>query len=163
MLRRVTSILLCFSLLGLTVLPAAYLPCCCKAAMKPKPLKVASCCSHYKPQTQGCGLVAQARTMACCESGVGPSSLQDRMAKGSFHCAGKVLNKTCPICRCLEQMQIVAIAGSQTHETVVRVAAAALPSAVVPMSELPLKSVEVAPQGERPGIAVTLQTCSFRC
>ncbi|MEJ2716222.1 MAG: hypothetical protein P8182_03655 [Deltaproteobacteria bacterium] len=90
-------------LLGFTAIPGAYFPCCCKT---------------------GCKVLAERQAPSCCkpQEPVKSCCTPDRSVKPG-----------CPYCRCLEQLQTVAIPTVNLHKNTVRlpVALAASPLPVI--------------------------------
>lgn len=123
-MHRTIAIILCFSLIGVTVIPAAYLPCCCKTAGTSVSNKEARSCCNRGP-TVVPAVTDEARPGTCCDAasksmtalGTCPHS------EAAGPCPHRVVKQECPVCRCLEQMQIVALSsGSTLAETFTRLA-----------------------------------------
>jgi hypothetical protein len=164
MLRRFTAIALCFSLVGLTTIPAGYLPCCCKRWVKQDARKKAPCCRHAAKLRTESSLFQKIAHLGNEPRQMGPHALAGgTMSEHASCCAGKALKRTCPVCRCLEQMQVVALTGWSMGETDMRVAAEALPTVVVPSVCRPRFLATKQHDDDFSGIVITLQTCSLRC
>lgn len=165
MLRRITAYALCFSLIGLTAMPASYLPCCCKNMRAPIPEKKTPCCCQHGAQTMaGSSFVHRQMASADVFGFNGSARASAMSANGGACCPSKALKKTCPICRCLEQMQVIALAGSGLTETTIRMSADTVPTVDAPAISRPNASAEVLRLNQYPpGIMITLQTCSLRC
>jgi hypothetical protein len=164
-LHRPLAIILCFSLIGVTVIPAAYVPCCCKTSCKTVLSKQArSCCNSgatVVPAVRAeaksrpcCGMAAQAMPVA----GTCPYSESEEA------CPNKVVKQECPVCRCLEQMQIVALSsGSALSETFTKVTFAAwAPATAFQLVPAP-NFGEIVSVGQEHLSSINLLTCSMRC
>jgi hypothetical protein len=96
MLKRLITIFSCICMVGVTVLPASAVPCCCRQAGKP------NCCEEHQAKAlPGCCHEAREQTLAdeCCRSSVDQTNIDQK----------------CPRCRCLEEMQIVTLSGYQAY------------------------------------------------
>ncbi len=149
MLSRFIIIISCISLVGVTVVPASLIPCCCKAKgshncviersaprcptgnmMCAMPVKAKSCCSKTSSKT-------------CCPQ--------------------KTIKPECPNCRCLEQLQIVTLSGSNDNEHTIRISAfAAIQSATVALVQIGVPTDSAVVTVSR-GVPLSLQTCTLRC
>ncbi len=149
MFSRLIIIISCISLVGVTVLPASLIPCCCKSGV-----------------TQNCALQDSAR--GCCTGKMMsevPAKTKSCCAKDPSDkcCSQKVIKKECPNCRCLEQLQIITLPGHNDNEHSIRISAlAAVGSATTPVIgiDVPADIVAVKDFG---GIPLSLQTCTLRC
>ena len=95
MLSRLLVIITCVSLVGMTVVPASAIPCCCNKSMHSKKM------SGAKAQMSPACLPESAdKALPCCHG---------KLVKAC--CSTKVIRQKCPKCRCLEQLQIVALSG----------------------------------------------------
>lgn len=150
MLSRLVIIVTCVCLIGVTIVPASSVPCCCKSHtgfMGPHGISAA---------TADTGAASCARGMikarSCCP---------DKLAQAS--CSQEVVKQECPRCRCIEQLQIVALSGYAAFETSVRLPAVTLAAATpFPMVD----SIKTIGTGQEAGgheIVISLQTCTLRC
>jgi len=151
MFKRSLAILVCVSLLGVTAAPASWLPCCCKSKAKAGHVEKSgpSCCAK-KAQSASPGALTAVHN--CCSA----------KANQTASCAKMALKKACPGCRCIEQMQIVALSGQSSQDSSAVVATMPTDAvALIPIepgvSEFQLTSS--AP----PGMSTLLKTCTLRC
>lgn len=165
MSQRFLAIALCFSVMGMTVIPARLMPCCCKAAhenlgkgsmgvsMSPFVLQTEEARERQRSHPACCGKVTRAARNTCCHS----NSAANRSME-----AGKALAAPCPKCTCITELQIVALPGIALSEKTYKLGdvAAVEPAPIVRQAErLAAPLSELSP----PGIVLTLQTCSLRC
>jgi len=152
MLKRSLAIFVCISMVGLTAVPASWLPCCCKSKAKAGHIqKSVVSSSTNKARFSSPGTLAAVHT--CCSTKANPAASCE---------ARQVLKKSCPGCRCLEQMQIVTVAGQSSYDSY---------SASTTFSTDRILLVPVAPGASEPMLKFTaegsmstlLLTCSFRC
>jgi hypothetical protein len=147
---RLVVIILCVSLVGVTVVPASSIPCCCK--------------SMHATRADRNGISGDRAEMgpACCTAGA---------VKARSCCAGKLVSSCskrivraeCPRCRCLEQMQIVALSGYTAFENTVRVPPVTF-VALVELSSLgPSNIVGLVPETDCRDVLINLRTCTLRC
>jgi hypothetical protein len=144
--RKITSLIVCIALLGFTVVPASYIPCCCSGGHAAVEKKPASCC---KAETER-------DATKCCREG-----------KGETACTVAKILRT-PLkgdCRCLEQITTVTLPTFNAHLTKkTRGPGTALASVVaVPVPSTAFR--EACPEGgtSRPGLLIRLKTCTFLC
>ncbi|MEW6349989.1 MAG: hypothetical protein AB1646_13060 [Thermodesulfobacteriota bacterium] len=141
LLRRIISLVACTCLLGLTAVPAAYVPCCCKTRLAPdKADGHKGCCAKPAPQPSCC---AQAKEMGCL--------------------VGSTVSAPCPHCRCIEQMQVVALTGVDSSEVSTRFMADAY--TVVADQAVDVSTIMTLPSPEKcpPGIPLLHKTCVILC
>ncbi len=153
MLIRSVAIMVCISLVGMTVVPASWLPCCCKSKSKSLESErpIASCCAEKSsinftiPNSQG---------HSCC-----PVNLKDDRS-----CAcSSAIRGICSACRCAEQMQIVALSGYSAQEETSRDRLVTLYSVsqssviVLANNSVPVKDVNP------PGMVTLLRTFILVC
>lgn len=109
-MKRAVVILSCLALVGVTLMPACYVPCCCKTPYASAEAKTPACCQAVRNDALPSSAASAAgspdrpvRAMhACCSGQVSePAGCCDTMAGA----------KICSNCRCLEQLQIVALPG----------------------------------------------------
>jgi hypothetical protein len=129
MLSRSIAIIVCLSLIGVTVLPASMIPCCC--ASKGDLCKTASagprsCCAKGPSDLA----VSQGTAKSCCAN---------ISADLPACCSKQTVKKECPVCRCIEQMQIVALSGYSIDQSTIRIP-------LVLIADLPLGSDHASPQ-----------------
>lgn len=152
MLIQSVAILVSLCMVGMTVVPSALIPCCCKSS-ECSVLRIDSrgtCCST--PADRPAQASAQRRS--CCA----PEAV-----KTASCCPEQSLKPDCPNCRCLEKMQVVALSGYSVYESTGKTYPAALNLAVAnPLSmvqETNVRLTETSPPGMHP-LSVT---CSLRC
>lgn len=163
-MSRSIALILCFSLVGATVAPGAYLPCCCKKACEPAIKEQPRQCCKTEPSLDPASRLQGGRL--CC----GTHSPQHTQSVSSYPsseykacCSSKMMKKECPACRCLEQMQIVALSGTPTGQATVRT------SAVIPLTAVEFPTTAADPATELiseldcRGAPVNLRTCNLRC
>ncbi len=163
-LHRSIALILCFCLIGVTAVPAAYLPCCCKASCKSAMNEqVRPCCKNHQVHDQASAPKPKARP--CCAMGtqVALTTGTCQFSESGEACPSKVV-KQCPFCRCLEQMQIVALSsGSTLFETVTRVPDVAWASAVEVQPMVTARLSEFGPTYQSHSSSISLLTCTLRC
>ena len=141
--KRFISSLVCICLIGITMVPSAYLPCCCNSrhALGESPMHV-GCCAEHAPVMPCC---AKPHIVKCCS----PTS---------------TIKAPCPVCRCIEQMQIVAISEAESSLQHARLAAVLYTLPVDSSLRPPVDEArDAAPERFPSGIVVLLQTCVFLC
>jgi len=155
--------MLCFSLVGVTAAPGFALPCCCKGLHK------AAVVEKAHPGFKSEGYLKPAsdskKMRSCCATGLPqqrPAPLSDLSSDQSC-CPSNTIKKECRVCRCLEQMQVVALSETVTPEINIR-HSVGIPvvSAVPSLSEIACVSAPVADSDCR-GAPIGLRTCSLRC
>jgi hypothetical protein len=149
MLNRCIVIISCICMLGVTVLPAYAVPCCCKSAR-------VSCEKHPSQQpagtTQSCCSRMPAKAQSCCE----------KPPMGTC-CSAKTIEAPCGVCRCLEQLQIVALSGYAAYDSTMRTASVAV-IAVSPKVVSQPQAISSPLQGPSlHRLLVDLQTSNLRC
>jgi hypothetical protein len=163
MLKRSIALIVCFSLVGVTAAPGFALPCCCKNLSKPAVAEKASACCKSEHSLDTASHSEKARS--CCATASrheAPPALSD-LGSGHSCCSGNTIRKDCPMCRCLEQMQIVALSGTVAPETSIRNSVGVpLVSAALSLSEIARVPATVADLECR-GAPIGLRTCSLRC
>jgi hypothetical protein len=151
MLTRLVIIVTCISLIGVTIVPASSIPCCCKSAhtnfrgqsgiSHPATKAVSTCCSR-----------GPAKVRSCCATKVDQAT-----------CANGTVRGECPKCRCLEQLQIIALSGYSALGTIIRVPALNV-AITTPLAGITSPGMAaLAPEADCRDIVVGLQTCSLRC
>lgn len=140
--KRFAAIVTALLLLGFTLTPQAYVPCCCKGAKNAQHAGAAPCCPVQKP------------VKSCCATG-------DAVQSCPLH---KELKTNCPQCRCLEHLHVVVLTGNSAGDTTTRVPAAILTS-ILPYSLTSLAGeAEVGTPNEASlGMAILLKTCIYLC
>ena len=151
MFKRSLAIFVCISLLGVTAAPASWLPCCCKSKAKAGHVEKSglSCCAK-KAQSASPGTLTAIHT--CCSA----------KANQTASCAKMALKKACPGCRCLEQMQIVALSGQSSQDSSAPVASFSTDT----VSLIPVEagvSESLLTFSAPPGMSTLLRTCTLRC
>ena len=138
--RLIVSIIV-VALLGFTLTPQAYLPCCCKGA--DKRCAGEPSCPHHPQEVKSC--CAPSSTVAPCH-------------------AAQAVKANCPICRCLEHYHVVVIAGSNAADTTVRVP---LEGALLALADqhpgLVTEQAGLLISESPPGTAILLKSCTLRC
>lgn len=152
MLSRAVVIVVCISMVGITVVPASWMPCCCK--FKSKALEserpIASCCAEKFTAN----LTAPSPpSHSCC-----PVDLKDR----SCAC-GSVIKGVCSACRCAEQMQVIALSGYSAQDETAKDHLVAI-SSVSPFSVILSLRSPVSPEVvDPPGMVTLLRTLILVC
>ncbi len=164
-LHRSIAIILCLSLVGVTVIPAAYVPCCCKTSCKTTLNKqVRSCCNSGATVVPA--VPTEAKSRPCCGMASQSMSVPGTcpFSESAEACPNKVVKQECPVCRCLEQMQIVALSsGSTLSETFTKVTFTAwAPVTAFQLSPAPSFG-EIVSVGQEHISSINLLTCSLRC
>jgi hypothetical protein len=155
-LKRLIALIVCFCLVGVTAAPGFALPCCCKKLSKPAVAEKANTCCKSKPSLDTPSHSNKMRS--CCA----PASLSDLGSDQSCS-SGNTIKKDCPICRCLEQMQIVALSGTVVPEINIRNSLGVpVVSVVFSCAGIAHMSAPVA-DSECRGAPIGLRTCSLRC
>jgi hypothetical protein len=162
-LKRSIALIVCFSLVGITAAPGFALPCCCKGLHKAAAVEKARTCCKSEGSLDSAS--HSKKMQSCCATGSPqqrPAPLSDLSSDQSC-CSGNAIKKECRVCRCLEQMQVVALSETVTPEINVR-DSVGIPvvSAVPSLSEIAFVSVNVADSDCR-GTPIGLRTCSLRC
>jgi hypothetical protein len=153
MLSRTIAIIVCFSLIGVTVLPASIIPCCCKPGTdlgRAESSHLRSCCEKA-PTVR---TVAATAPKSCCT---------EKAVDLPACCSKRIIKKDCAACRCLEQMQIVALCGYSVDQSTIRVplvSMAALTSTAAPASQI---AASVVTHEAPPGNPAFLEICPLRC
>jgi hypothetical protein len=162
--KRLVALTICISLLGITAAPACYLPCCCKfKAPGLSPASAKSCChSHGKDQRisrdeleavlMGMEYVATVGAASTC------------LSQQHSCCAKKSVRRECPNCRCLEHMQLIALAGSTSSDVSERLSQSTVcEPAESSFHTSSAKSIISPLLDDHQSIVITLQTCTLRC
>lgn len=155
MVSRSLVILVCVSLIGVTVLPASLLPCCCKfeRATVFRESPGSACPLHNVNEPVSNGPTAR---RSCCSA----VSIQDRASTATC-CFPKVLKEPCGKCRCLEQMQIVALSGYSPPQLPTKILLVAhAPVAASSFASRYTLLVQVA-DAYPPTLVVILKTCTL--
>ncbi len=151
MLSRLVIIILCVSLVGVTIVPASSIPCCCKTMH-----------ANYSVQSGISGSLAE-KGRACCSGGAVKARSCCATHVVQATCAKGTVRDECPRCRCLEQLQIVALSGYTAVENSVRLAAVTF-STVASLSGIrPSQMAGLALEVDCRDIVISLQTCTLRC
>ncbi len=95
MLKRIIIVFSCICMIGMTIAPSSALVCCCKAHQHGK-----SDAAAHPRDVPPCCRGAQEQDAAVCKVSTGEPQFQQQ----------------CPRCRCIEQLQIVAVCGSPTDD-----------------------------------------------
>jgi hypothetical protein len=153
MLSRSIAVMACLSLIGMTILPASVIPCCCK---------------NKDNLAQG----TFAHPLSCCEKSstirtTSEGTVKPCCAKNSVDlqscCSNRVIKKECPACRCLEQMQIIALSGYSVDGSTVRVPLLSIHDmASTPDVTLLIAANPIREEGP-PGNPAFVRTCTLRC
>jgi hypothetical protein len=151
MLTRLVIIITCISLIGVTIVPASSIPCCCTSKH-----------ANYSGLSETSGSRAETGP-ACCSGGAvkARSCCSTNVVKAS--CSKGLVREDCPRCRCVEQLQIVALSGYTAIETSVRLSAVAFAAASHALVVQPSYMAGLAPEVDCRDIVISLQTCTLRC
>jgi len=151
MLSRLVIIITCVSLVGVTIVPASSIPCCCKSMHAnyrdqsgisgPRAEAGPACCSR-----------TPAKARSCCSTNVVQASCTKGLVRGE-----------CPQCRCVQQLQIIALSGYTAIETSVRLSAATFAAADQSSGIQPSYMAGIVPEVDCRDIVISLQTCTLRC
>jgi hypothetical protein len=151
MLSRLVIIVTCISLVGVTIVPASSIPCCCKSMH-----------TNYRGQSGISDLTAEtgpaccsriaAKARSCCSTNVVQAS-----------CSKGLVRAECPQCRCREHIQILALSGYTAIETSVRLSAVTFAAAGHTSGIQPSYMAGIGPEVDCRDIVVSLQTCTLRC
>jgi hypothetical protein len=151
MLTRLVIIITCVSLIGVTIVPAASLPCCCKSTHT-NSAGQSEISRHVTEPTPACCSQGHVKVRSCCATKVVRATCTKGTVRGE-----------CPRCRCLEQMQIVALSGYTALGTIIRVPALNV-AATAPLAGINSPGMAaLAPEADCRDIVVGLQTCTLRC
>jgi hypothetical protein len=164
-LHRSIAIILCFSLVGITVIPAAYVPCCCKTSCKTAVTNQTRSCCNGGPAIDP-AVTAEAKARPCC--GMASQSQSSTgtcpFSESGEACPNKVVKRECPVCRCLEQMQVVALSsGSTLSESFTRAAFTAWAPAIEFQLVPGPGFSEIISVGQERISSISLITCTLRC
>lgn len=151
MLSRLLTIITCISLIGVTIVPASSIPCCCKFMH-----------ANYSGQSETSGSRAETGP-ACCSKGAVKARSCCSTNAVQASCSKGLIKQVCPRCRCLEQLQIVALSGYAAIETSVRLSAVTFAAAVSTSGIQPSSMAGTIPEANCRDIVVSLQTCTLRC
>lgn len=152
MLSRLIIIISCISLVGVTVLPASLIPCCCKSKGQNNACKGKSA-SGSSTGNMTCSVPVKAKS--CCAKNPSDACCPQKTEN--------TIKKDCPNCRCLEQMQIVTLSGHNDSEHTIRISAlAAIQSATTTSVGISVPTDSSAVTVSR-GVPLSLQTCTLRC
>jgi len=142
---RFINILICFCLLGYTLLPQALIPCCCTSQPQPSNLSKSPSCCAVEPVKTDCSSRMQMMENSSC-----PPKL--------------VLGSACPLCRCLQSMQVEVVSGPGIHQTLNRASVDVLhaphPRTTIRTAAL---SELAALKKDRGGTVTLLQICVLIC
>lgn len=152
MLSRSIAIITCLSLVGVSIVPASMVPCCCKA--RPLAQHAASL-----PACPKCPVTVPAAASAS----PAPSCCAAIPSEVPACCAKSNIKQNCHRCRCLDQMQIVALAQASWDQLSVRVLPA-LPIGEIASVDNPVTDAFQVMHAEGPpGNLGFLTTCALRC
>jgi hypothetical protein len=151
MLSRLVIIITCISLVGVTIVPASSIPCCCKSIQ-----------ANYRDQCGISGLRAETGP-TCCSKTVAkaPSCCSTEAVQAS--CAKGLVRDECPQCRCVQQLQIVALSGYTAIETSVRLSAVTFAAVAESSGIQPSHMAGIVAEVDCRDIVISLQTCTLRC
>lgn len=162
-MKRSIALIACFCLVGVTAAPGFTLPCCCKKLSKPVVAEKAGHCCKSKPSFETASHSKKAPPCCAAASRRQAPTALSKLGSDQTSSSGNTIKKECPICRCLEQMQIVALSGTVAPEINIR-NSVGIPvvSAILPLSEIACVSATIADSDCR-GAPIGLRTCSLRC
>ena len=139
--NRLVVSMVVVALLGFTLTPQAFFPCCCKTADKKCP--DAQSCPYHQQQVKSC--CAQSSTVAPCHG-------------------NQTVKADCPKYRCLDYYHVVVIAGHNGADSTVR---APLEGALLALldSHTGFVTDQAGPllSESPPGTAILLKSCTLRC
>jgi hypothetical protein len=151
MLSRLVIIITCISLVGVTIVPASSIPCCCKSMHANYRDQIGS--SDLRAETgPACCSRTPAKARSCCSTNVVQAS-----------CAKGFVRGECPQCRCVQQLQIIALSGYTAIETSVRLSAVTFAAAGHLSAIQPSYMAGIVPEVDCRDIVISLQTCTLRC
>jgi hypothetical protein len=151
MLSRLVVIITCVSLVGVTIVPASSIPCCCKSIQ-----------ANYRDQSGLSGPSAETGP-ACCSRTSAKARSCCATKPVQVSCATGTLRDECPKCRCVQQLQIVALSGYTAIETSVRLSAVTFAPAANSSGIQPSYMAGILPEVDCRDIVISLQTCTLRC
>lgn len=147
MLRRSLTIFACICMLGMTVLQASAVPCCCKTGSEDACAKHTAS-NHVKEAKKACSHMGHSGAKPSMASQTGP---QKTVATFSH------------ACRCLHLSPIVALSSQEVWDSSIRATTAALVAhSPVSYSRL-VHAIETLPDSGSPSIAIHIATCNLRC
>jgi hypothetical protein len=151
MLSRSIAIITCLSLVGVSLVPASLVPCCCKTRSVAQSVASLPACPKCPVTIPA---AANAAPAPCCAAA--PSD--------SPACCAKVdLKQNCPRCRCLDQLQIVALTQASWDQLSVRVLPAVEIGEVAGVDNPASDSFHIPNAEDPPGKIGFLTTCTLRC
>ncbi len=165
MSRSFIAIALCFSVMGMTAVPARYMPCCCKGAgrnLRTEAVRTTCCPVAVKTDETADKRRGHHACSANQKSSPPAVCCQHAQATRSMF-AGEAITGPAHNCRCIQEMQIVAIPGFAVSEKAYRLIEVNAPVAETPTITPAERRTESLTESGFPGIVITLQTCSFRC
>ena len=147
MLSRVIAIVTCLSLVGVSLVPASLLPCCCKNRSMAQQGASGPTCPKCPPGTT-------ASAMPCCAK---------MQSEAPACCTKNSLQQNCPLCRCMEQMQVVTLSSAPSDQLSVRVPVAAQIGETASVANPQSGTFHVFRHAGPPGDLTFLTTCTLRC
>jgi hypothetical protein len=149
MLSHLVIIITCISLVSTTIVPASSIPCCCKSIQ-----------ANYRTNVE---FRASGPQGPCCSKTVAkaPSCCSTNPVQAS--CANGLVRDECPQCRCVQQLQIVALSGYTAIETSVRLSAVTFAAAAHSSGIRPSHMAGIVAEVDCRDIVISLQTCTLRC
>lgn len=154
MVSRSVIFLVCISLVGVTVLPASLLPCCCKfERVRMLAGGTASQCPLHKEKRPD--FVRQTVERSCCSA-----KPVFEKASPTTCCSQKTMYRVdCGNCRCLEQMQIVTLSGYSVGQLTARFHDAPMATDAPSLPCVVSRQVSSLPEVYAPSHVVLLKTC----
>lgn len=147
------AILVSLCMVGMTVVPSSLIPCCCKStdcsALRETVRE--NCCAM---PDSGRSAKTEKRTRTCCNP---------EPVKVATACPAKVLKQACPKCRCLEQMQVVALSGYSTFGVSGKIHPATQSVTIVDPLSIVAPTADGVIETSPPAIHPLSFTCSLRC
>jgi len=152
MLSLLLAFFVCVSLVGVTVVPASLMPCCCKfgATLEPSQQQVRACCLAKSGTSSVSGQLVRGSCCGSLKAAAVPSC-----------CAQAALTQECGTCRCLEQAQIVALSGYSVWNASERVD---MPSEIPDCARIavfPDRGTTAATEHSPPGPPLFLKVCTL--
>lgn len=149
MRSRSLIIISCIFMLGMTVLQASAVPCCCKTRSGHACAKHASS-SHVKDTKKACSHMAHSEATSNLTNQTGPEK--------------RSLTTISHTCRCLHLSAIVALASGKAYDSSIRRLLSAALAVQSPVSYCqPVLQIETFPDLDSRNISIHIATCTLRC
>ena len=156
------AIALCFSMVGMSLMPGGLVPCCCKLSHNGScAQKVLGCCGSGVAAKTDSGGSVHARMCCSTDRVPGHSCCSDRPSVPKPRC--KTMKKSCPVCHCGQETPMVTLSGYVNPHSLIRVPVVASVQVVAPETPSTGLYTESVTRTDSSGPAIALQTCVFRC